>query len=261
MAMLYATYIGNHTLHKAIDMKTFYEKQFRTIPDISELHPFSSIVYVKCTLKPNKLEDQAIEGHWLGPEKESQGYYIYWPKKKSITVTNQPIQLSEEEDNDFINLEQKVPESDTVDPVIEITKPIAPKIITGRRPITRSMMKKTGGVESANLLTTILAQVTSKLEAYNPLSVVEAKCQPDLPKWKEAMDKEMRRHKEQGTFIPVYAPSDANILTGKWVYRTKKDEHGKVKEHQAQLVVCEYNQIPEVNYFPDETFTSVAKMT
>ncbi|KAF5347853.1 hypothetical protein D9758_013838 [Tetrapyrgos nigripes] len=107
MAMLYATYIWNCTPHKAIDMKTPFEKRFGTIPDISDLHPFGSIVYVKRTPKPNKL------GHWLGPEKESQGYYIYWPKKKSITVerniqfTNQPIQLSEE-DNDFINLEQKV---------------------------------------------------------------------------------------------------------------------------------------------------------
>ncbi|KAF5333769.1 hypothetical protein D9758_016583 [Tetrapyrgos nigripes] len=104
MAMLYATYIRNHTPHKAIDMKTPYEKQFRTIPDISNLHPFGSIVYIKCTPKPNKLEDQAVERRWLGPEKESQGYYIYWLKKKFITVefTNQPIQLSEEEDNDFI---------------------------------------------------------------------------------------------------------------------------------------------------------------
>ncbi|KAF5365418.1 hypothetical protein D9758_010833 [Tetrapyrgos nigripes] len=86
MAMLYATYIWNRTPHKAIDMKTPYKKRFGTIPDISDLHPFGSIVYVKHTPKPNKLEDQAVEGRWLGPEKESQGYYIYWLKKKSITV-------------------------------------------------------------------------------------------------------------------------------------------------------------------------------
>ena len=74
------------------------------------------------------------------------------------------------------------------------------------------------------------------------------------------MKDEISRLQQRGTYIIVYPPQDANILTSKWVYWTKKDEHGKTTSHRARLVVRGFNQIPDVDYFPDETFASVAKL-
>ena len=113
----------------------------------------------------------------------------------------------------------------------------------------------------STILTASLAQVTSEIEAYDPYTVAEAKRRPDWKHWKEAMEEEMRRHEQRGTFELIYPPDDANILTNKWVLRSKKDEFGRLIIHRARLCVRGYNQIPEVDYFPDETFASVAKLT
>ena len=74
------------------------------------------------------------------------------------------------------------------------------------------------------------------------------------------MKDEISRLQERGTYTIVTPPPDANILTSKWVYRTKKDEQGHITGHRARLVVRGFNQIPDVDYFPDETFASVAKL-
>ena len=74
------------------------------------------------------------------------------------------------------------------------------------------------------------------------------------------MKEEISRLQQCGTYNIIDPPDDANILTSKWVYRTKKDEHGKTIGHRARLVVRGFNQVPDVDYFPDETFASVTKL-
>ena len=74
------------------------------------------------------------------------------------------------------------------------------------------------------------------------------------------MKDEISRLQQRGTYEIIIPPAEANILTSKWVYRTKKDEKGQITGHRARLVVHGFNQIPDVDYFPDETFTSVAKL-
>ena len=60
--------------------------------------------------------------------------------------------------------------------------------------------------------------------------------------------------------MDIIPPAEANILTSKWVYWTKKVEKGQITGHRARLVVHGFNQIPDVDYFPDETFALVAKL-
>ena len=108
-------------------------------------------------------------------------------------------------------------------------------------------------------LTASLGQVTGEIES-DPLSVAEAMQQPDSSKWYDAMKDEISRLQQHGTYEIIIPPAEANILTSKWVYRTKKDKKGQITGHRAQLVVRGFNQIPDVDYFPDETFASVAKL-
>ena len=269
--MEYAVYIWNRTPHKAIDMLTPYQKCFNIAPDISDIHPFGQIVYVKRTVSPDKLSEQAIEGRWIGKDPDSNGYRIYWPNRKSITVernitfSNQPIQPVEGEENLDLDLEKSITESDpSLIPIPEeITEPIEAEITTGKR--TRKPSRKIleimdgkAQAHTAKYLTASLATVTAEIEAFDPLSVAEAKRSPDWLKWEEAMKDEISRLEARGTYHAVDPPPDANILTCKWVYRTKKDEQGKITGYRARLVIRGYNQIPEVDYFPDETFASVA---
>jgi len=84
--MRYAVYVWNRTQKTAIGMATAYKKWFGIELDITNLHIFGSIVYVKREKEPGKLEPQAQEGRWIGLEPESNGHYIYWPTRHTVTT-------------------------------------------------------------------------------------------------------------------------------------------------------------------------------
>ena len=54
-------------------------------PNLSRILTFSAIVLVKVK-DAGKLEPQAVEGHFVGYDKESKGYQIYYPKRHTIIV-------------------------------------------------------------------------------------------------------------------------------------------------------------------------------
>ena len=131
------------------------------------------------------------------------------------------------------NLETSVTESEQ--PVIpvpeEIAEPLPPGVITGkrnRRPTKKIQDTIEGiGIGSSHTkhLTASLGQVTAKIES-DPLSVAEAMRRPDAAEWYKAMEEEVSRLQERGTWEIVTPPPDANILTSKFVLRTKKNERG-----------------------------------
>ena len=187
--MRYAVYVWNRTPKKANNMITPYEKRYGKIPDISNFHIFGSWVYVKREEKPDKLSAQALEGHWIGLEPQSNGHFIYWPDRRTVTTernvifSDRQIQLVEGEYEDGnLDLDTSVTESEQ--PIIpvpkEIAEPVAPEIITGKQ--SRQPSKKVqdiirgageGNVETKHL-TASLGQVTAEIES-DPLSVAEAK--------------------------------------------------------------------------------------
>lgn len=223
--------------------------------------------------EPDKLDHQAQEGQWVGVDPTLNGHFIYWPQQHTVSTeqniqfSDRQIQLIEGEDQNLGNLDKSVAKSE--EPVIpvpeEIAEPIPPEELTGkrtRRP-TQKIQEIIEGAGEGNMetrhLTASLAQVTAEIKS-DPLSLAEAKRQPDWTKWLEAMNDEISRLQNQGTYDIVTPPADANILTSKWVYQTKKDESGKITGHRARLVVRRFNQVPDVDYFSDETFASIAKL-
>ena len=227
-------------------MATPYKKQFGLEPDISDFHIFSSHVYVKHEKEPGKLNPQAQEGRWIGLESESNGHYIYWPQRHTVTTernvvfSDRQIQLVEGEDGNLGNLETSITESEQ--PVIpvpeEIAEPLPPEVLTGkrvRRPTKkiRDVIEGLGeGTNELRHLTASLGQVTGEIES-DPLSVAEAMRRPDSSKWYDAMKDEISRLQQRGTYEIIIPPAEANILTSKWVYQTKKDEKGQITGHRA----------------------------
>jgi hypothetical protein len=138
--MRYVVHIWNRTPKKAIGMETPYRKRFGTAPDISDFHVFGSIVYIKREKKPDKLEPQAIEGKWIRIDPESNGHFIYWTNRGTVTVecnvafSDSQIQLVEGKDTNLGNLEKSISESEpSIIPVPEeISEPLPPEIITGK---------------------------------------------------------------------------------------------------------------------------------
>ena len=80
---------------------------------------------------------------------------------------------------------------------------------------------------------------------------------PQWPQWLAAMEEEMCRIKELGTWDLVPKPADTNIVGCKWVYKVKRDNKGEVSRYKARLVAQGFTQVPGVDYI--DTFAPVAK--
>jgi hypothetical protein len=93
------------------------------------------------------------------------------------------------------------------------------------------------------------------LEAQTPQTYRQAMTSPDAPKWKAALDKEMRSCTQQKVWILVprnQLPAGANVLPCKEVFKLKLDERGAVTEHKARFTPKGFRQKKGVDFF--ETF-------
>ena len=72
------------------------------------------------------------------------------------------------------------------------------------------------------------------------------------------MDDEMRCIESNQTWKLVYVPDDKDVISVKWIYKTKKDAEGKVQKYKERLVARDFTQQPGIDY--NETFAPVALM-
>lgn len=75
--------------------------------------------------------------------------------------------------------------------------------------------------------------------------------------WELSMDNEIDSHLENGTWVLVPRPKSANVLSGKWVFKTKRDANDEIIKYKARWVVRGFLQREGVDYM--DTFASVVK--
>ena len=104
----------------------------------------------------------------------------------------------------------------------------------------------------------LLAKCSSP-EPHEPKSYKEAMADPAHKKdWMLAMDDEMQSHKDNGTWkLVTSVPKGRKVLTGKWVYRTKRGVNGQVVKYKARWCVRGFEQVEGLDYH--ETFSAVVK--
>lgn len=78
------------------------------------------------------------------------------------------------------------------------------------------------------------------------------------PKWKEAMNEEMRALKKNETWELVPLPAGKKTVGCKWVFTVKQNVDGIIERFKARLVAKGFTQTYGVDY--QETFAPVAKM-
>jgi hypothetical protein len=88
-----------------------------------------------------------------------------------------------------------------------------------------------------------------------PMSAEEAK---GIKEWRAAMLEEMASIEENHTWSLVELPKGHRAIGLKWVFKIKKNEHGEVVKHKAQLVAKGYVQRQGIDY--EEVFAPVAMM-
>jgi hypothetical protein len=299
-AVRYALYIFRRSAHSALGGKTPYEVRFGKAPNVSNLWPWGSVVYVHQDEKNrSKLEPRALEARWLGFDESSNGHRVYWPVRRSISVersvrlSTQEMRIDEGEPDVNIGplepqdeLTAPVPASTTPAPAPErpetppppatqstivvpdelvYVEPVEPLIVTGKR--ARKVSRKIADIErgvavakSAESIELALAAETADV-LDDPRTLKEAMARPNSARWQEAMNEELRKLTQRQSWIPVNHPGrDVNIITGKWVFRTKRDKDGNVVGYRARFVARGFTQEPGQDYHEDDTFAAVAKL-
>ncbi|CAL9018146.1 unnamed protein product, partial [Prunus brigantina] len=89
-----------------------------------------------------------------------------------------------------------------------------------------------------------------------PNSVTEAL---EDPKWKEAMNEEMRAFQKNVTWEPMPLPHGKKTVGCRWIYTVKLKANGSIERYKARLVANGYTQRYVIDY--EETFALVARLT
>ena len=99
----------------------------------------------------------------------------------------------------------------------------------------------------------------AEAEGLEPMTIEEAKMQPDWLKWEEAINAELKSLDDANTWNMVERPKNTNIVSCKWVFKIKKNTAGEIDKYKACLVACGFTQQYGINYH--ETYALVARLT
>ena len=71
------------------------------------------------------------------------------------------------------------------------------------------------------------------------------------------MDEEIECIEKNQTWELVDVPKDKDVVSIKWIYKTKQDADGNVHKHKARMVARGFTQQPGIDF--NETFVHVAQ--
>ena len=255
----YAVMCAAHTRNRCFNNRTKttpYHSLTGEKPDLSKMHTFGSKCYASVQ-KPKKLEDRAEEGIFVGYDKQSPAYLVYFPHKQQvkkirlIKCFGKPTFSVDEKSNDLVFVEEN-PEIDNEN----IEEKENDTNVTGTRTRTRPKYLDDYVIDTDNLNTTIhYCYNVNSIDV--PKSYSEAIISNDASEWDLAMQTEMRALEENDTFELVPPPKDKEIVGSKWVYAIKTNKDG-TDHFKARFVAKGYSQIEGIDY--QETFSPTAHM-
>ena len=121
------------------------------------------------------------------------------------------------------------------------------------KPLTNAALLSNSSQESLEPLDFALMTIDDE-----PRTVHEALSGGEAKEWLAAIENELAQIERFGTWEIIEAPSDANIIKSRYVFRRKRDATGKVVKHKARLVAKGYSQVHGTDYF--ETYAPVIKL-
>ncbi len=101
----------------------------------------------------------------------------------------------------------------------------------------------------------ILSHGSDTADSDEPLFLKEAMASLQWSHWKSAMNKEYHSLMENETWTLTDTPVDQKVITGRWVYKLKKNRNRTILKYKARWVVHGYKQQEELDYV--DTFATV----
>jgi hypothetical protein len=93
----------------------------------------------------------------------------------------------------------------------------------------------------------------------DPSTYVEAVSGPDREHWIAAIEEELASHRTNNTWTACEKPTKKKVIGCKWVFKLKRDQHGRPTRYKARLTAKGYSQTHGIDY--DETFAPTVRFT
>ena len=274
-ALKAAAYIRNRCLNKRIG-QTPFEAITKRKPNIKNMQTFGQVCLVIVN-NPKKLDDRAEKGIFVGYDRDSPSYLVYFPhtgqvkKVRNVKFPSHelpseqyhkqtPNPLIEDDDDDFVSLNDKQNISQKQNTDINSHNVSETEQNTNIKR-TRNKPKYLDDFYLGNEVDEHLNVTLHYVYGVNldlPTTYNEAINSKNVEEWKTAMDNEIRALEDNDTFELTSAPPDRKVVGGRWVYVIKSGLND-IKEFKARYVAKGYSQIPEIDY--SETFSPTAKIT
>ena len=106
----------------------------------------------------------------------------------------------------------------------------------------------------------IAADLTYDEDDVEPKTIEECRRRKDWPKWKEAIEAELKSLEKREVFGKItHTPKGVKPVGYKWVFVRKRNEKNEIVRYKARLVAQGFSQMPGVDY--DETYSPVVDAT
>ncbi len=262
-------------------------------PNLSRMQKFGSECFVYVRDK-RKLDPRCEKGVFIGYDKNSPAYIIYFPDTKRVQKhrvvkfvakvgVEQQTQTNLEPIDDFVQYRSRSPEHRVPlehkpevrqKPEVSCHQPLPVEVKcepeASRYPSRERRMpdRYTDCRMSKCMSDEEIDQVQCReYRDYDycyrvmcniPVSFTEAVTSDKSTEWVRAMDEEMHSLRENNTFTLTTLPEGKKIVGGRWVYAIKNNPDGSEK-YKARYVAKGYSQKMGVDYV--ETFSPTANLT
>ena len=288
-----AAYVRNRCYSRRTK-KTPYEMLNGREPNISKLQKFGTVCFAYKQEK-GKLDSRCEQGVFVGYDKNSPAYLVYYPDTERIqkhrlvkftteTAMEQGTQTPESHiqcdsevhprvnkdvnvDDECVNVQNQGIQSGASGALSEQTERTQPGKATetvnrrnplrARRPPGHLKGFETEFEDTVDKLETCV-DFCYRAVCDIPQNYQDAIVSPKSKQWRKAMDEEMRSLEENKTFSLTQLPPGKQAVGGRWVYALKKDIDGSDK-YKARFVAKGYSQKAGTDY--EETFSPTADMT
>ena len=106
----------------------------------------------------------------------------------------------------------------------------------------------------------VAVEMMAEDDDIEPKTVEECRHRKDWPKWRDAIQAELKSLEKREVFSPVTeTPKGVRPVGYKWVFVRKRNEKNEVARYKARLVAQGFSQMPGIDY--EDTYSPVVDAT
>ena len=252
VAVIHAAFLKNISPHAALPQATdtpYYLLRNDHFQHYDKLLTFGSAAYVHLEKgHRKKLDPKARAGVYIGFAERTACHRVFIPAQSS-TVESMHVTFTE----NFIDNEPTNPAHGPAD-----TDNDSATVDDGEESADIAMIQYSFSSPTDNVHD-VLVLAASQLNP-DPNSIQEAMDSDASDHWMVAVQEELTAHEINGTWTVLQRteiPSGAKPLRCRFVFKTKRDEHGDIQRYKARLCARGFTQRPGIDY--SEVFSPVAQ--